>query len=338
MADVAKSGGERLRMIDFPPPLDLLRPRRKIDAISAVLLPYQATGEVDWSGFVRLLHETIAAGLTPAVNMDTGYANLIDDPTRRRVLETARAEIGAGRLLAGAFVADQPGDVFDLGAYHRQIDLIAEFDAIPVVFQSYGLAHQADDAIVDSYAAIAATASQFVAFELGTAFAPFGRIYSLDVFHSLLTIPQCVGAKHSSLSRELEWRRLAIRDQSRPEFRIYTGNDLAIDMVMYGSDYLLGLSAFAPDAFAARDAAWENGDWSFYEWNDLLQYLGCFAFRPPTPAYKHSAAMFLKLREWIDGDATHPLSQCRPDSDRAVLSDIAQRIATRLGKVQMDGR
>ena len=31
---------------------------------------------------------------------------------------------------------------------------------------------------------------------------------------------------------------------------VLTGNDLAIDMVMYGSDYLLGLSTFAPEAFA----------------------------------------------------------------------------------------
>ena len=28
----------------------------------------------------------------------------------------------------------------------------------------------------------------------------------------------------------------------RPEFMVLTGNDLAIDMVMYGSDYLLELN------------------------------------------------------------------------------------------------
>ena len=56
----------------------------------------------------------------------------------------------------------------------------------------------------------------------------------------LLEIPACLGAKHSSLSRELEWQRLTLRDAKRPGFRVLTGNDLAIDMVMYGSDYLLG--------------------------------------------------------------------------------------------------
>ena len=36
----------------------------------------------------------------------------------------------------------------------------------------------------------------------------------------LLEIPQCVGAKHSSLSRELEWQRLQLRDRKRPDFLI----------------------------------------------------------------------------------------------------------------------
>ena len=84
-------------------------------------------------------------------------------------------------------------------------------------------------------------------------------------------------------------------------------------MVMYGSDYLLGLSTFAPDLFARRDALWAAGDPAFYELNDLLQYLGFFAFRPPVPAYKHSAAMFLKLRGWI---APRPDPPGQPDAAR----------------------
>jgi hypothetical protein len=97
-------------------------------------------------------------------------------------------------------------------------------------------------------------------------------------------------------------------------------------MVMYGSDYLLGLSTFAPDLFAERDALWEAGDPAFYELNDLLQYLGFFAFRNPVPAYKHSAAQFLRLRGWIRSDATPPNAQQRPASDVDVLRDIGQRL------------
>ena len=117
---------------------------------------------------------------------------------------------------------------------------------------------------------------------------------------------------------------MQLRNKQRPEFQVCTGNDLAIDMVMYGSDYLLGLSTFCPDAFAKRDAMWESGDPDFYELNDLLQYLGTFTFRPNVPAYKHSAAMFLHLRGQITTNRTHPDSPQRPESDLPVLNNVLQ--------------
>jgi hypothetical protein len=142
----------------------------------------------------------------------------------------------------------------------------------------------------------------------------------------MLAIPECMGAKHSSLSRQLEWDRLALRDEVRPDFLVLTGNDLAIDMVMYGSDYLLGVSTFAPEAFAARDRMWAAGAPGFYELNDLLQHLGQFAFREPVPGYRHDAAMCFELRGWASSDVTPPGSPRRPESDRAVLAGILERL------------
>ncbi|MEZ5207321.1 MAG: hypothetical protein R2690_10180 [Acidimicrobiales bacterium] len=63
-------------------PIDRLRPRRRITGCAAVLLPFRDDGTVDWDGFRSLLERTVTAGLTPAVNMDTGYVQLIDPPTR----------------------------------------------------------------------------------------------------------------------------------------------------------------------------------------------------------------------------------------------------------------
>jgi dihydrodipicolinate synthase/N-acetylneuraminate lyase len=307
-------------------PIKLLRPRRRIAGISAILLPFTAAGAVDWPAFRAHVERTTAVGLTPAVNMDTGYVNLLDDATRRRVLDETRTVLAGAPFVAGAFVGDTPGSAFDRDAILRQFEPIRTRGGTPVVFQSYGLTGQSDDDIVVSYAALGRHCDQFLAFELSPVFAPFGRIYSLAVYEGLLGVPQCVGAKHSSLQREPEWQRLMLRDRLRPDFHVYTGNDLAIDMVMYGSDYLLGLSTFAPDVFARRDALWESGDPRFHECNDLLQYLGFFAFRHPVPAYKHSAAQFLHLRGWIGSDQAHPNSPCRPESDIAVLRDIGQRL------------
>lgn len=308
-------------------PAAMLRPRRTITGMSAVLLPFAAPGEVDWAGFDAHVERTLQAGLTPAVNMDTGYINLLNDTTRRDVLRRTNRLTAGQRFVAGAYVADEPGADCDLSAYARRIDEIQEHGGTPVIFQSFGLTGQTDDAIVETYRAIASHCDEFLGFELGDMFAPFGTIYSESVYRELIAIPACIGAKHSSLHREPEWRRLQIRDALRPEFLVLTGNDLAIDMVMYGSDYLLGLSSFAPDLFARRDALWAAGDTAFYELNDLLQYLGCFAFRAPVPAYKHSAAMFLQLRGWLDTSLTHPQSPSRPETDREVLSDILRQLA-----------
>ncbi len=310
--------------------LPMIRPRRRITGISAILLPFAADGSIDWPGFRAHVARTAAAGLTPAVNMDTGYVNLLDADTRLQVLDETRQVLGSEPFVAGAFVSDRPGSRFERDAYLRAIEPIQSRGGTPVVFQSYGLTAQADDDIVAAYVELGRHCPRFIGFELGTMFAPFGKIYSLNVVRGLLGVKACIGAKHSSLRRDLEWQRLALRDEVRPEFAIFTGNDLAIDMVMYGSDYLLGLSTFAPDLFARRDAFWAAGDPAFYELNDLLQYLGFFAFRSPVPAYKHSAAMFLHLRGWIASDRTHSQSPTRPESDRAILAEILARLENKL--------
>jgi hypothetical protein len=258
--------------------------------------------------------------------MDTGYVNLLDAEARRETLRRTRSVLGNGEFVAGAFVADQPGDAWNLDAYRRQLEEIQSLGGVPVIFQSYGLTQQSPEATVAAYHQIGQHAPRFIGFELGTMFAPFGKIYSLAVYAGLMGVAECIGAKHSSLSRQLEWDRLALRDETRPDFKVFTGNDLAIDMVIYGSDYLLGLSTFAPDLFAKRDALWQSQDPAFYELNDLLQYLGFFAFRSPVPAYKHTAAQFLTLRGWIQTNLTHPNSPERPQSDVAILRDIAARL------------
>jgi dihydrodipicolinate synthase/N-acetylneuraminate lyase len=304
---------------------DRVRPGRPITGMSAVLLPYTPAGEIDWAATEAHVARTRAAGLTPAVNMDTGYVQLLGERDKHRVLDLTAAATG-GDFVAGAYVSDEPGAAFDLTGYVRACDAISERGGTPVVFPSHGLNALDDGGWVDALGRIGERVDRFIGFELGAMFVPYGRIPSLDAYEGLMGVSSCVGAKHSSLSRELEWDRLDLRDRVRPEFAVFTGNDLAIDMVMYGSDYLLGLSTFAPEAFAARDRLWASGDPGFHELNDLLQYLGHFAFRPPVPGYRHDAAIAFELRGWARCDGTPPESPRRPDADRAVLADILDRL------------
>ncbi len=308
-----------------PTIVDRLHPCRPITGMSAVLLVYAASGEIDWSATEAHIARTVDAGLVPAVNMDTGYVQLLDDATKHRILDLA-ARVTDGEFVGGAHVQDAPGDRCDLGAYRSAAEAIQARGGTPIVFPSHGLNSLDPDGWVGALAAIGESVDRFIGFELGDMFVPYGRIYPLETYGAMMEISSCIGAKHSSLSRQLEWDRLDLRDRLRPDFKVLTGNDLAIDMVMYGSDYLLGLSTFAPAAFGVRDRLWRDGDPAFYELNDLLQYLGQFTFRNPVPGYRHDAAMTFAMRGWASSDMTPPEAVHRPDSDRAVLADIIERL------------
>ena len=288
-------------------PVDLIRPR-SIVGMSAVLLPYHDDGTIDWPAFEAHVARTAEAGLTPAVNMDTGYGHLLDEAQKREVLDRTVAVTGA-EFVAGAFHQDEAIAVRERGG-------------TPVIVPNDRLTGD----VVATYRDIAAAVDRFIGFELSPVFHPSGTIWDLATYKEVVHIEQCVGAKHSSLRREPEWQRLRLRDAERPDFLVLTGNDLAIDMVMYGSDYLLGLSTFAPDRFAERDRLWADGDPRFYELNDALQHLGNVAFRPPVPAYRHAAARFLRLRGWVSSDATPAGAPRRGAADDALLRECGERL------------
>ena len=63
----------------------------------------------------------------------------------------------------------------------------------------------------------------------------------------------------------------------------------------------------------------------FYELNDASQHLGNVAFRPPVPAYRHSAALFLRMRGWLTSDATPPSVPRRPQYEETLLRECGER-------------
>jgi dihydrodipicolinate synthase/N-acetylneuraminate lyase len=299
---------------------------RKIKGMAAMLLPFDEHGQIAEDAYGACFQETLAAGLTPAVNMDTGYVNLLSDAEKERVLHLAREAAQGAPFLAGAYIEGQDGNPAEL--YRREITRIAENGGTPILFQTSRLhAGQATASeVVAAYDQATRDVPVAYAFELGKMFAPNGEIWSDEVFRGILGLPQFVGMKHSSLDRVRETERLAVRDQVRPDFAILTGNDLGIDMVEYGSDYLLGLAAFSPAKFAERDRLWETGDTDYLALADALQLLGNVAFRPPVPAYKHSAAIFLHLLGKIPTSRTHPGSPERPAWEPEIMRDCAQRL------------
>jgi dihydrodipicolinate synthase/N-acetylneuraminate lyase len=302
-----------------------LQPGRKVQGIAAALLPFEADGRIAVEAFQNHLRTTHRAGLMNAVNMDTGYVNYLSEAEKKDVLRWTREALGKDvQFVGGAYIEGRPGDIVEL--YRKQMDAIFAHGGIPILFQTSRLHGKSSAEKVAAYAAVCRGYPHVLAFELGPMFAPNGEIFAEEAFRRLMDIPEIKGIKHSSLDRLIELERLAVRDAHRPDFRIYTGNDLGINMIEYGSDYLLGLATFAPERFTERDRLWETGDPAYYGLSDALQHLGNVAFREPVPAYKHSAAVFLHLLGRIPSDLTHAKNPRCPEWDAEILRDCAERL------------
>ena len=152
-----------------------IRPHRHITGMSAILLPFARSGEIDWRAMEAHLARTAGAGLTPAVNMDTGYVQLLDDVTRLRVLEVAK-EHATGGFVAGAQVSDKPGDVWKAKGYRREMERIQEHGGTPIVFPCHGLSALGEAEWVSAHAELARDCDRFLAFEQGPMFVHYGRI------------------------------------------------------------------------------------------------------------------------------------------------------------------
>ena len=227
-------------------------------------------------------------------------------------------------FVAGAYIEEQTNRIVE--RYRRQMDAIVVFGGTPILFQTSQLQGKSAKEKAEIYRETCRGYSGVLAFELGQMFAANGEIFVSETILRLMEIPEILGIKHSSLDRLVELERLALRDVHRQEFRIYSGNDLAINMIEYGSDYLLGLATFAPERFAERDLLWESADPRYFALSDSLQHLGNVAFREPVPAYKHSAAVFLHLTGRIPSNRTHPNNPLRPIWEVELLRDCVRRL------------
>src|SRR5271156_1258754 len=317
------------RQEDFLMTIKTIHQRRKlhreVQGISAALLPFESDGRVAVAAFQRHLAATHRAGLMNAVNMDTGYVNYLSDAEKVEVLGWTREVLGKDvAFVAGAYIEGRDGEVVAL--YRERMDAIVRMGAIPILFQTARLHGKTSKEKVAAYQAACHGYPHVLGFELGRMFAANGEIFDRDTVEGLMDIPELKGMKHSSLDRLVELDRLALRDVRRPEFRIYTGNDLGINMIEYGSDYLLGLATFAPEKFAERDLYWEKADPRYFALSDALQYLGNAAFREPVPAYKHSAAVFLHLAGRIPSNKTHPKNTVRPTWEEELMRDCLRRL------------
>src|SRR5262245_47072579 len=112
-----------------------IRPRRQVRGSAAALLPFEDDGGIAVEAFQAHLAATDRAGLTNAVNMDTGYTNYLSSTDKGDVLRWTRDALGPNvSFIAGAYIEEETGNVVTL--YRREMDRIAAVGGTPIIFQT----------------------------------------------------------------------------------------------------------------------------------------------------------------------------------------------------------
>lgn len=127
---------------------------RKIEGISAVLLPFESDGRIDLDSFAQNVKRTLDAGLSPAVNMDTGYTNFLTPDERLQVLKATQKVCAGKSFVAGAFVEGLAGDPVKL--YQQAVAEIQKAGGTPILFQCSAFKKMGRIELVQFYRTIAA--------------------------------------------------------------------------------------------------------------------------------------------------------------------------------------
>jgi hypothetical protein len=306
-----------------------LTPSRTIDGAAALPVWLEASGRLDLPGLAVRLQETLAAGLTPAVNLFGGSVDRLGLEQRMDVLATAAGVARGRRFIAGTLPTE---DAAPLAArYGRAVDAVVRQGGTPLLLPIRELATLDGDGLAHLWRQATAGHRGVLVIEMAAAFGAPAPLYAADVVPRILDIASLGGLVHASLDRGAEWARVEARDVARPDFRIYSGHERALDMVAYGSDYLLATAGCAPEAFAARDRAWRQGAPVGFELNDALQALSALLYRAPIDGARHGALQWLQARD-VAGPGASPVPGIakRPESDLALYREIHTRLESLL--------
>lgn len=291
-----------------------------------MVVPFDEVGDPDWASFARHIARVAKVGLTPGVSMTMADPALLRTDLQVGAIYQAEEALAGAAFYAGVHVLDDPGDWFNLDRYRRQAEVVVNHGGTPIIFPSHGLVALPDDEWLKVMAEVGRDLDRFLVGDVGQRRLGFGRLRSIDAYIALLRNRQCIGIAHQSLSRVDEWDRMARHAALRPDFRLISLNERAIDMGIYGSDYLLFGASMVPERFAQRDALWLESDREFFELNDQLQYLSAFTSREPIGGQAHSVLQFMKLRGWIASSDLPQGAIMRPETDLAILEEAGRRL------------
>ena len=218
-----------------------------------VVTPFVSDGALDLAGFRANVRAHIAAGLSGVVvTGSTGEGALVDDAERRLLLEAARAELPAGKLLIAGTGAESTRKVIERNADAARIGA----DAVLVVAPHYYTTAMTHAALRAHYLAVAEASWVPVLLYNIPKYTHFPLPPALIA--ELSAHPRILGMKDSSgdLTLIAEYLR-----SQHDDFTVLTGSGqtLAEAMALGARGGILGVSLFAPELSLATFAAARRG-------------------------------------------------------------------------------
>lgn len=308
------------------PPFDLLCPGRRPTGIGPVLVPADPDGGVDWNGFAHMLGRVADTRLLVGVNTWTSPSTTGDPKVRAEVLATAGAALGGETFVAGVAAPAGEDGTLDPEGLAGAVHEVVRHGAVPLLLRSPALAALRDDELLGLVAWAGDWCDRLLVAESPPAPSTEGSPWGLDVFGALMSMHHCIGVVHGSRRRAPEWDRIRSRDETRPDFHVFSSNDRAVDQIVFGADHRLDISAVVPDLVQARDDAWEAEDPDAMERDDALQALSSLVSREPVTALPHALARVALLRGWLSHDRVIGAIGARPSSDDELLRAALDRL------------
>ncbi len=273
-------------------------------AIPAAILPMVSDFEPDFQAFERYLEWLISQGaIAIAVNMDTGEGPQLSLDERIRTARHA-VSVVEGRIpvLAGVSGGTTSDAVKIADAYRA-----AGVDGLVIFPNPAFLNEPLDPRIPLGYhhAIAEETDLPLVLFQLAPVFA--GVLYSRQVLHALLEIPQVVAIKEASFDAQVFNRTKRILAEVDRPITFLTGNDRFIteSLLLGAKGALLGFCAVGCRLVAEQINHLLSGDFqACVAMGDRVQAFADFIYQDPVLDYRARCKAALALLGVLEPDCT----------------------------------
>lgn len=273
---------------------------------TALITPFKEDGSFDEEGFINLIEYQIQANVTGIVVLgSTGEASTLTPDEKKRIIQLARNKIKAPmHLIVGTGNAST-----DLTIKETQNAEKIGADAALIVTPYFNKPTQ--EGLFLHYQAVAKSSSlPIILYNIA---GRTGVNMPVSTIKRLLTLPTIVGIKEASGNLAQVMDTIEMRNQERPEFKVFSGDDnFTLPVMALGGEGVISvLSNLVPEMVGQLTTYCKNNEWEearALHYQLLPLFRGIFLETNPIPI-----KTLMRFSDLPSGHCRLPL--CAPTSE-----------------------